>query len=87
LLYASLFLVVGRYLPYMPMWLRLRALDENAIAFVLATPLFARACGRGLCSHSAAARCGRRGKRTFSDAALQVQPHSAVGGGKTVPET
>jgi MFS1 family protein len=50
-------------------------------------------CGGGLCSPSAA-RCGRRGKCASSDAALasrgrpiQVQPHSAVGGGKTVPET
>jgi PPP family 3-phenylpropionic acid transporter len=42
LLYAALFLVVGCYLPYMPVWLHWRGLDDGAIAFLLATPLFAR---------------------------------------------
>src|ERR1700675_1640754 len=41
-LYAALFLVVGCYLPYMPVWLHWRGLDDGAIAFLLATPLFAR---------------------------------------------
>ena len=41
-LYAALFLVVGCYLPYIPVWLRYRALDTDAIAFLLATPLFVR---------------------------------------------
>ncbi|MBE3096398.1 MAG: MFS transporter [Planctomycetes bacterium] len=41
-LYAALFLVVGCYLPYIPVWLRYRALDADAIAFLLATPLFVR---------------------------------------------
>jgi PPP family 3-phenylpropionic acid transporter len=41
-LYAALFLVVGCYLPYMPVWLHWRRLDEDAIALLLATPLFAR---------------------------------------------
>jgi MFS transporter, PPP family, 3-phenylpropionic acid transporter len=39
---APLFLVVGCYLPYMPVWLHWRALDESAIIFLRATPLFAR---------------------------------------------
>src|SRR5512132_1947083 len=41
-LYAALFLVVGCYLPYMPVWLHWRGLDEDAIALLLAAPLFAR---------------------------------------------
>ncbi|MGB6347389.1 MAG: MFS transporter, partial [Methyloceanibacter sp.] len=41
-LYAALFFVVGCYLPYMPVWLHWRNLDADSIAFLLATPLFAR---------------------------------------------
>jgi hypothetical protein len=41
-LYATLFVVVGCYLPYMPVWLHWRGLNEDAIAILLATPLFAR---------------------------------------------
>ena len=41
-LYAALFFVVGCYLPYMPVWLQWRNLDADAIALLLATPLFAR---------------------------------------------
>jgi PPP family 3-phenylpropionic acid transporter len=41
-LYAALFLVVGCYLPYLPVWLQWRALDADEIAALLATPLFAR---------------------------------------------
>jgi MFS family permease len=41
-LYAALFVVVGCYLPYMPVWLHWRGLDEDAIALLLAAPLFAR---------------------------------------------
>ena len=41
-LYAALFLVVGCYLPYMPVWLHWLDLDEDAIALLLAAPLFAR---------------------------------------------
>ena len=41
-LYAALFLVVGCYLPYLPVWLRFRNLDADAIALLLATPLFVR---------------------------------------------
>ena len=41
-LYAALFLVVGCYLPYMPVWLHWRGLDEDEIALLLAAPLFAR---------------------------------------------
>jgi MFS transporter, PPP family, 3-phenylpropionic acid transporter len=41
-LYAALFLVLGCLLPYMPVWLQWRGLDADAIAFLLATPLFAR---------------------------------------------
>ncbi|MGV1013447.1 MAG: MFS transporter [Methyloceanibacter sp.] len=41
-LYAALFLVVGCYLPYMPVWLNWRGLNADEIALLLATPLFAR---------------------------------------------
>jgi PPP family 3-phenylpropionic acid transporter len=40
--YAALFLVVGIYLPYLPVWLKWRDLGVNEIAVLLATPLFAR---------------------------------------------
>ena len=42
LLYAALFFVVGCYLPYIPVWLKWRGLSDDAIAFLLATPLFLR---------------------------------------------
>jgi PPP family 3-phenylpropionic acid transporter len=41
-LYAALFVVVGFYLPYMPVWLHWRSLSEDQIAVLLAAPLFAR---------------------------------------------
>jgi MFS transporter, PPP family, 3-phenylpropionic acid transporter len=41
-LYAALFLVVGCYLPYLPIWLHWRNLDADQIAVLLATPLFVR---------------------------------------------
>ncbi len=41
-LYAALFVVVGCYLPYMPVWLHWRGLGEDEIAVLLAAPLFAR---------------------------------------------
>ena len=41
-LYAALFLVVGCYLPYLPIWLHWRSLDADQIAVLLATPLFTR---------------------------------------------
>jgi MFS transporter, PPP family, 3-phenylpropionic acid transporter len=41
-LYVALFLVLGCLLPYMPVWLQWRGLDADALAFLLATPLFAR---------------------------------------------
>jgi MFS transporter, PPP family, 3-phenylpropionic acid transporter len=42
LLYGALFLVVGCYLPYLPVWLKWRSLDADQIAIVLATPLYVR---------------------------------------------
>ncbi len=42
LLYAALFLVVGCYLPYLPVWLSWRRLDADQIAVLLAAPLFTR---------------------------------------------
>ena len=42
MLYAALFLVVGCYLPYLPVWLHWRALGADQIAVLLATPLFTR---------------------------------------------
>ena len=41
-LYAALFLVVGCYLPYLPIWLSWRNLDADQIAVLLAAPLFTR---------------------------------------------
>jgi len=41
-LYAALFLVVGCYLPYLPVWLKWRHLDAEQIAILLATPLYVR---------------------------------------------
>lgn len=41
-LYAALFLVVGCYLPYLPVWLKWRELDADQIAILLATPLYVR---------------------------------------------
>jgi len=42
LLYAALFLVVGFYLPYLPVWLKWRQLGADQIALLLATPLYVR---------------------------------------------
>jgi PPP family 3-phenylpropionic acid transporter len=41
-LYAALFLVIGCYLPYLPVWLQWRALDADQIAILLAAPLYVR---------------------------------------------
>ena len=41
-LYAALFLVVGCYLPYFPVWLDWRELNADQIAVLLAAPLFTR---------------------------------------------
>jgi MFS transporter, PPP family, 3-phenylpropionic acid transporter len=41
-LYAALFLVVGCYLPFLPVWLHWRRLDADQIAVLLAAPLFTR---------------------------------------------
>jgi PPP family 3-phenylpropionic acid transporter len=41
-LYAALFLVVGCYLPYFPVWLAWRNLHTDQIAVLLAAPLFTR---------------------------------------------
>lgn len=42
LLYGALFLIVGCYLPYLPVWLEWRALSADQIAILLATPLYGR---------------------------------------------
>ena len=41
-LYAALFLVVGCYLPYLPVWLKWRTLNADQIAILLAAPLYIR---------------------------------------------
>ncbi len=41
-LYAFLFLIIGCYLPYLPVWLASRAFTPDQIAILLATPLFGR---------------------------------------------
>ena len=38
-LYAPLFVVVGCYLPYMPVWLHWRGLNEDAIAICSQLPM------------------------------------------------
>jgi PPP family 3-phenylpropionic acid transporter len=60
-LYGALFLVVGCYLPYMPVWLNWRGLDADAIAVLLATPLFARVLATPLISFAADRAGDRRG--------------------------
>lgn len=42
LLYAATFLTLGVQIPFLPVWLGLRGLDDRAIAFVLAAPQFLR---------------------------------------------
>lgn len=41
-LYAVLFLIIGCYLPYLPVWLKWRGFTPDQIAILLATPLFGR---------------------------------------------
>jgi PPP family 3-phenylpropionic acid transporter len=41
-LYAALFLVIGCYLPYLPVWLKWRQLDADQIAVLLAATLYTR---------------------------------------------
>ncbi len=64
-LYGALFLVVGCYLPYMPVWLNWRGLDADAIAVLLATPLFARILATPLISFAADRARDRRGILTL----------------------
>jgi MFS transporter, PPP family, 3-phenylpropionic acid transporter len=59
-LYAALFLVVGCYLPYMPVWLHWRSLDAGEIAVLLAAPLFTRILFTPLISFAADFVGGRR---------------------------
>jgi PPP family 3-phenylpropionic acid transporter len=60
LLYAALFLVVGCYLPYLPVWLHWRSLDADQIAVLLATPLFTRILFTPVISFAADRLGGRR---------------------------
>lgn len=60
LLYAALFLVVGCYLPYLPVWLHWRNLDADQIAVLLATPLFTRILFTPVISFAADRVGGRR---------------------------
>lgn len=59
-LYAALFLVVGCYLPYLPVWLHWRSLDADEIAVLLATPLFTRILFTPVISFAADRVGGRR---------------------------
>ena len=59
-LYAALFLVVGCYLPYLPVWLDWRGLDVDEIAFLLAAPLFTRILFTPVISFAADRVGGRR---------------------------
>jgi PPP family 3-phenylpropionic acid transporter len=60
LLYAALFLVVGCYLPYLPVWLHWRNLDADQIAVLLAAPLFTRILFTPVISFAADRVGGRR---------------------------
>lgn len=60
LLYAALFLVVGCYLPYLPVWLHWRSLGADQIAVLLATPLFTRILFTPVISFAADRLGGRR---------------------------
>lgn len=42
LFYGAIFLLIGVFLPYFPVWLDWRGLDADQIAIVLAAPLFVR---------------------------------------------
>ncbi len=59
-LYAALFLVVGCYLPYLPVWLDWRSLDADEIAVLLAAPLFTRILFTPLIGFAADLVGGRR---------------------------
>ena len=59
-LYAALFLVVGCYLPYLPVWLKWRDLDADQIAVLLATPFFTRILFTPVISFAADQAGGRR---------------------------
>jgi PPP family 3-phenylpropionic acid transporter len=59
-LYATLFLVVGCYLPYLPVWLHWRRLDTDEIAVLLAAPLFTRILFTPAISFAADRLGGRR---------------------------
>lgn len=59
-LYAALFLVVGCYLPYLPVWLDWRKLDADQIAVLLAAPLFTRILCTPVISFAADRAGGRR---------------------------
>jgi PPP family 3-phenylpropionic acid transporter len=59
-LYAALFLVVGCYLPYLPVWLDWRSLDADQIAVLLAAPLFTRILVTPLIGFAADLVGGRR---------------------------
>jgi len=59
-LYAALFLVVGCYLPYLPVWLQWRHLDTDQIAVLLAAPLFTRILFTPAISFAADRAGGRR---------------------------
>jgi PPP family 3-phenylpropionic acid transporter len=60
LLYAALFLVVGCYLPYLPVWLDWRELGADQIAVLLAAPLFTRILFTPIISFAADRAGGRR---------------------------
>lgn len=59
-LYAALFLAVGCYLPYFPVWLDWRKLNADQIAVLLAAPLFTRILCTPVISFLADRAGGRR---------------------------
>lgn len=59
--YAVLFLIIGCYLPYLPVWLEWRGFTADQIAILLATPLF----GRIVIAPSISFAADRLGDRRF----------------------
>jgi PPP family 3-phenylpropionic acid transporter len=51
LLYAATFLMFGVQIPFLPVWLGSRGLDDRAIAFMLAAPQFLRVISTPLVAH------------------------------------
>lgn len=82
LFYAVYFMATGLYLPFYPVWLAARGMDEASIALILAAPLFARVIAGPLFGFWAdQARDRRHPIRLFS--LMTVSVFSFLGFGET----